>query len=722
MGADRLVNAPKVVWMSVRESLRAQAYYIEPVPPYNPRPLIPWSVAPLLLPTVGFAVGIAAAAGVDFDYGWVFGLVSVGLALAGLTLHLRPRPDGLTGRAAGIALLLALTALGAWYATVRHPLNDARHFSRMATDGLLEAEVSSVKAGKKRTAVELDVVAVVDDSLRRATTGRLLAYLPPGALAVGDRVLLAADVDTLAAPLNPEVFDYAAYLASQNIFHRSFVDSGQWVVLGRHEGFTLREIGERSRATWFASLQPYLAGDDLAVAAALIMGKRDLLGGELRSAYADTGAIHVLAVSGLHVGILALIVLQLMTFLLPPRRWANILRTVVTVGVVWYFALITGLPASVQRAAVMVTVVLLGKQLNRNNSVFNLLAIAALLMLVVEPKQLFQVGFQLSFAAVAGIALFARRIQRLLYLPGKLHLLWDAISVSTAAQLGTLPLSLYYFGQFPMYFMLSGTLVIVFAYVVLGLGLLHGFLAAVGVSGAGLLPTGTLLYWTVSLQNGFIFYCRKLPGATLQISDFGVLSVIGLYVIIGALAYLTFRPSHRGRWVLMGAVGAVACYWLLRPALAPPPAQFVVYHIPYNTLIDVYDGRSALAIGDTIDEEQLGYNVTPLRRTLGADFGDPIALTRDISGNAAAIQYPLLRLLDRTVLVLDRESNYIEVPEVDLVLIRSGLRPDGVGVPVGATLVVDGSNAPYIGRMWKEAYPAAWVTGVDGAYRFIDTR
>ncbi|WP_420458476.1 ComEC/Rec2 family competence protein [Neolewinella sp.] len=684
----------------------------------SPRPRIPWATVPLLLPVLALGGGIALAAHLEYRYAWMFLGATGGLGLLATSLHLRPRP-------AAVLLWLALFTLGSWYAGVRHPLHDGAHFSHHYTKGdQLLVEVQSVREGERRQNVEADVTALLRDGERLPTSGKLVAYVAGDTLRTGDRLLLASAVDTVPGPLNPHAFDYAGYLADKNIFHRSFVDSTEWLRVGTASGFSLRAFGERAREAWFASLQPYLAGDDLAVAAALIMGKKDLLGAEVKSAYADTGAIHVLAVSGLHVGILALIVMQLLRLLVPPRPFWLALRTGLTILLVWYFALVTGLSASVQRAALMVTVVLIGKQLNRNNNIFNLLAIAALVMLLVEPKQLFQVGFQLSFAAVAGIALFTRRLQRLVYLPGKLSVLWDAIAVSTAAQLGTLPLSLYYFGQFPLYFMLSGTLVIVFAYLVLGLGLLHGLLALVGVSGAGLWPTSTLLEGVVSVQNAFIFYCRQLPSATLQLADFTWLSAVGLYLLISCLAYLAFRPSHRGRWAAMGVAGLLVAYWTLGPVWSPAPPQFTIYDLPRATLIDVYDGRRGVAVGDSVAQDDLDFNVLPARQALGVAFGTPLPLDQDTSLAAVTVHSPLLRLLDRRVLVLDGTRDWrgvAQLPEVDLVLVRSGVRPDRVPeLPPGVPVVVDGSNAPYVGRLWRERYGGVHVTGVDGAYRVVE--
>ncbi len=693
------------------------------MPPPPDRPTIPWATVPLLPPVLALAAGIAGAAALGYTHRYALLLAAGGCCLAGLALHLRPRPSPVYATLASVLLLLGTAAFGGWYAGQRHPLHAADHFANQQQTGdLLVGEITNLRPGEQRASAELRVTGLLRDSLLLPARGNVMAYLRGPIPAPGDRIVLAAPATRLSGPLNPAAFDYAAYLAGQNVFHRSFADSLEWAVTGTRRALSLEALGERSRAAWFGSLQPYLAGDQLAVAAALIMGKRDLLGSEVKSAYADTGAIHVLAVSGLHVGILALIVMQFLRLLLPARPVWLALRTVLTILLVWYFALITGLSASVQRAALMVTVVLIGKQVNRNNNIFNLLAIAALAMLVVEPKQLFQVGFQLSFTAVAGIALFARPLQRLVYLPGRLRLVWDAVSVSTAAQLGTLPLSLFYFGQFPVYFLLSGTLVIVFAYGVLGLGLLHGLLAAVGISGGGLWLTGTALRYVVELQNAFIFYCGKLPGATLELTNFGLFSAVVLFFLIAGLAYLAFRPSHRARWAVLGAAAVLGGWWLLRPVLAPPPAQFTIYHVPRATAIDVFDGRDGLSLGDSLTEDQLTYNVAPLRKLLGTEDSQRLDLFQDTSLAAAAIGYPLLRLLDRRVLVLDGKvppPSDAELPEVDLILVRNGFRPDRLTTALPEVpLVVDGSNPPYVGRRWKAKRPTAHLTAERGAFAY----
>ncbi|WP_168797597.1 ComEC/Rec2 family competence protein [Neolewinella litorea] len=688
------------------------------------RPTIAWAAAPLLPPVAALAAGILASAVLDYRYTAPFAALCLTALLLALALHLRPRPDPRRATLVSLLLLAALTGFGGWYAAGRHPLNHADNFGHQYVAGdLLAGSVAAVRPGARRTAVEVEVAGIIRARSTHPVSGKLLAYLEGGdTLAVGEEVLLNVTPERVPPPLNPEVFDYGAYLAGQSIYHRAYADAHEWERLVPAPTSSLAVLADRSRNAWFATLTPYLAGDNLAVAAALIMGKRDLLGAEVRSAYADTGAIHVLAVSGLHVGILALVVMQLLGWVLPARPFWSAVRTAVTLLAVWYFALVTGLSASVQRAALMVSIVLIGRAVNRNNSIFNLLAIAALLMLVVQPKQLFQVGFQLSFAAVAGIALFARPLQRLLYLPGPLTRVWDAVSVSTAAQLGTLPFALYYFGQFPVYFLFSGTLVIVFAYLVLSLGLLHGLLAALGL---GLWPTGTLLNGVVDLQNAFIFFCRFLPGATLEFADFSGFMALTLAVLIGCLAYLAFRPSHRARWAALLLAGLLGLYGLLMPWLNPTPPQFTIYHLPRATLIDVFDGRAGTVIGDSLAEGQLDYQVAPLRRKLGVPFSAPLPFDRPESRGAAAVAYPLLRLLDRRVLVLDGDRTYPDTaawPDADLLLVRNGFRPGALPAALAEVpIVVDGSNAPYRVNDWREAYPEKLhVTAEDGAFRYYN--
>ncbi len=679
------------------------------------RPDIPWATVPLLWPALAFAAGIATAAALSYDHSHLWLLFGAGCLCVWFPLHLRPRP-------ASLLLLLAVYAAGAWYAGQRHPLNRADHFARhYQPDDLVLGTVEAVRGDSGRWTAELELTALLRNDRPLPVSGRMIAYLRGDSLRYGDQILMRSPIDTLRQALNPAAFDYAAYLAGQGIYHRSFADAGDWEKVGMQSGFSLRALGEASREAWFASLTPYLSDDDLAVAAALIMGKRDLLGSEVRSAYADTGAIHVLAVSGLHVGILALLVVQLLRLLFPPRPVFRYLGMGLTVVVVWYFALVTGLSTSVQRAAVMVTVVVVGKGLNRNNHLFNLLAIAALFMLLAEPKQVFQVGFQLSFAAVAGIGLFTRKLQSLVYLPPALRWVWDAISVSVAAQLGTLPLSLYYFGQFPLYFLLSGTLVIAFAYLVLGLGLLHGVVATIGLSQL----TGFLLAGVVSAQNAFIFFCQQLPGARLEISSFSLPSVIGLYLLIGGLAYLAFRPSHRGRWWVMGWAGTLVVSWSVGPAYYPEADRFVIYHLPRASLIDIYSGGAGVAIGQNVDQQTLRYNVLPQRKRLGYTVDEPLPLHIDTSLRAAAVAHPYLRLLDRRALVLDGGITYplpAEWGTVDLILIQNAYRPKAfpTSIPTDIPVIIDGSNPPWLYEEWRERVPRAHITGEDGAY--IHTR
>ncbi|MEL6355526.1 MAG: ComEC/Rec2 family competence protein, partial [Bacteroidota bacterium] len=450
-----------------------------------PPPPLNWSTFPLLLPAVAFGLGIGAANWISYWWPPYAPLALLTLAFCCVFLVLKRWKSPTTRQVISITLLCLIALTGYWRASSFHLPNQPAFFGHFLAKGegnTLLVSIKDIKPGERHLRLISSVKAVIKDQKASSTKGELIIYLPPdrraGELVPGDQLMLRGEIGTVENPRNPEAFNFATYWGKKNIFHRVFIrDPMQWQMV--QEGSpNLLHAAKILRERWIASFRPYLTGNELAVAAALVLGKRDLLSDEIRSAYADTGAVHVLAVSGLHVGIVAWVVSWLLGRVIPKRYWARYVRTGLSIVFVWAFALLTGFGPSVQRAAWMFSILLLGGALRRKTYLFNSLAAAALLMLLMDPLQLFQVGFQLSFGAVAGIGLFQQKIQKALYFPNKIaRLVWSTLSVSLAAQIGILPLSIYYFHQFPTYFLLTGSIVILTAYGALIIGLLHGIIA-----------------------------------------------------------------------------------------------------------------------------------------------------------------------------------------------------------------------------------------------------
>ena len=357
--------------------------------------------------------------------------------------------------AVGLGIFLWVLLLGFQRTSTHFGLHHPQHFSRLLTDDStlwVHAVVQEAQASGERFRLTTEVEAVSASGEHwHEAHGHLLWYWTIDStthLVPGTEVSGRASIARLRGPQNPDAFDYAAFQARKNVFYRA---NGAGQITGHR--FHLRGLGERWRTSLMTTLREHLpaASNELAVGAALILGKRDELQQDLRNAYADTGAIHVLAVSGLHVGFVAFGLGWLLGLgLLGRRSWRWVRLVLILLGI-WAFALVTGLSPSVQRAATMFSFIQLGLVLDRRASIYNTLAASAFVLLLVDPFLLFDVGFQLSYLAVTGIIFFQPKIYRAWHPPNRLlDYCWKLTAVAIAAQLTTFPISIYYFHQFPV--------------------------------------------------------------------------------------------------------------------------------------------------------------------------------------------------------------------------------------------------------------------------------
>lgn len=271
-----------------------------------------------------------------------------------------------------------------------------------------------------------------------------------------------------------------------------------------------------------------LSDDRYAVVAAMALGDRSALTKELKETYSKTGASHVLALSGLHLGI----IYALLSMLVVGRRWQMITQ-VATVLSIWAFVFLTGMSASVVRSAIMLTVYALLALGHRQKMSVNTLAFTAIVMLLVTPKALFDVGFQMSFMAVFSILLFVPLFYRpfsaeYLMTHRAVSWLWGIVAVSVAAQIGVAPLIAYYFGRFSCYFLLTNFIVIPAATLILYLAL-----------GTLLIPSlGGVLACMVGLLNTTLLYIATIPGATIEGLHPSVGLTVAIYGVLLAAYYL----------------------------------------------------------------------------------------------------------------------------------------------------------------------------------------
>ncbi|WP_343330759.1 ComEC/Rec2 family competence protein [Polaribacter staleyi] len=329
-----------------------------------------------------------------------------------------------------------------------------------------------LKPGNYYRKYEANIIKV--DSL--STIGTVLLNIQKdscsSSLLVDDQLLLKPTLKELIPPLNPHQFNYKSYLAKQGIHHQLFVAENQFLRLNS-KSITLFGLSAKFRNKIQASLKKYhFKENELAVINALLLGQRQDISKELIVDYQRAGAIHILAVSGLHVGV----ILWILSFIFKPLeriKYGLFLKTMIIVLLLWMFAFIAGLSASVVRAVTMFTFLAIGLSLRRKNVVEFSFISSMLFLLLIKPMFLFDVGFQLSYLAVFGILWVQPKLYKV-YNPRFFidEKIWQLFTVSIAAQIGILPLSIYYFQQFPGLFLASNLVIIPFLSAILIGGIL----------------------------------------------------------------------------------------------------------------------------------------------------------------------------------------------------------------------------------------------------------
>jgi len=473
-------------------------------------------------------------------------------------------------------------------------------------------------------------------------------------------LLVKAAPQPIPPPANPGEFDYQGFLANKGIYHRQFLRQGTFVGLQADSSWSVQALAYQVQAYAVATFTRYIPTEEArAVALALVLGVKDRLDRDLRDAYAGTGAMHVLAVSGLHVGIL-LLLLQKLLYLFgknaPNKPWAQGLVLLL----LWCYAMVTGLAPSVLRATTMFSVVVLGRMLQRKGNIYNTLALSAFILLMVQPNLLFEVGFQLSYLAVFGIVYLQPRVFRVWQPRNRLLFrLWEGAAVAIAAQVATTPIGLYYFHQFPNYFLVSNLFVIytAAANVYLGVGLLL----------LGWVPwVGTALGWAMNglilLQNYLLENLVALPGAVARDLYISLPETWLLYALIGG--WILLLALRQFRWVvaILCVMAVFAGSQLQRFGQMVDQQKLLVFSTGKQISIGMQqNGRfTLLAAPDLLrDEQAKGFHLAgyPLGRALqteevalkgGNRTGLPMRLLP--SGNS------LLLFQGKTMLLADKQS------------------------------------------------------------------
>ncbi len=343
-------------------------------------------------------------------------------------------------------------------------------------------------------------------------------------------------------------FDYKKYCHLRHIYSQVFLKENEYSLIDNEKERSLFSLINSLRERLLIIIKKYLpdkSGNSLLEA--LMVGFTDDLDPDLLKSYADSGVIHIIAISGLHLALICYI-LQLTLQKTGKKKFSKWIKLVLIITSLWGYSLLTGASPSVIRSAGMFTLVLFSRSIFRESVFMNTLVASAFLLVCFEPNWLWDIGFQLSYAAVLSLSLFSKPFKEMILPQNKiLASVWNAASVSLSAQVLTTPLSIYYFHQFPSYFLIANLLAVPISSAIL----IGGILLCVF---SFLIPLGQFIGWLLGLLihflNSFIFYISKLPGAVMTQLTLTQPQLILFYLII--FCFYRFLILKQKNWLFTG--------------------------------------------------------------------------------------------------------------------------------------------------------------------------
>lgn len=528
-------------------------------------------------------------------------------------------------------------------------------------------------------------------------------------LHIDDELWAYATLEPLKAPLNPYQFSYKNYLSHLGVEEQLFVYPSDYIQSKNHS-VTLYGIAAHIRTTIISKLEMANFGhEELSIIQALLLGQRQDITPETYNDYVNAGAVHILALSGLHIGILLLLLqwlLQPMERLPKGRK----LKLVAIVLLLWCFALIAGFSASIIRAVTMFSFVAYAQYLNRPTNIFNILALSMFFILLVNPMLLFQVGFQMSYAAVFAIVWIYPKLQKL-WNPRYwlLNKGWQLLSVSVAAQMGVVPISLFYFHQFPALFFVSNLAIIPFLGFILGLGIL-----VIALALGDVLPHFVVVFYngTIKLMNAVVHWVAQQGIFIFKDIPFDLVQLFCSYGFSIAAALLLTKITFKRMAFLLTAIISLQLWMLCTLYFVQRKEVLFIAHQNKNSVVMHHIGRQLNIFATHPNKTENMVRDYVIGERIGKIVHQPIQNRYRVGGKGLYIMdslgiYPNTSEMDYILL--------IQSPKINLDRLLDSTAPK--------MIIADGSNYRNDIEKWKATCLKRKIpfhfTGEKGAYYFL---
>lgn len=505
----------------------------------------------------------------------------------------------------GICAFLCTIGLGMLAVAIVQPKNNNLHYSLIpaTSNSIWELEVREVL---KTTNYSQRYIATVKSVNHHTASGKILASTSiknNTSFKVDDRLLFWGELQPIQPPSNPHQFAYDSYMATLGVYDQIKLLPVNYL----NKNPTSRSLFGKAaslRKVILSKLSTTAIGQqELGVVQAILLGHRTDLDTTLYDDYKNAGAVHILAVSGLHIGIL-LLILKFLFLPLELLKYGKTIAMVIIVLLLWAYAFITGLSASVIRAVTMFSFVTYALYLNRPSNIYNILALSMFFILLAKPMFLFHVGFQMSYTAVFAIVWIYPLLQK--FWSPKSWLLkkgWQLLSVSIAAQVGVLPISLYYFHQFPGLFFVTNLVVVPFLGIILGGGLLVIILSLLNS-----LPNLLAFYYNtlIKTMNTVITWVAQQEDFLFEEISIDWIGMILLYALLFYAVKSLGRPIFRRVSMLSLSILLLQLWTFWQVYLSNEKEQFVVLQQTANTVLLHQKGHKLTAMArDTAKSKYL---------------------------------------------------------------------------------------------------------------------
>ncbi|WP_166727718.1 ComEC/Rec2 family competence protein [Mucilaginibacter gilvus] len=606
----------------------------------------------------------------------------------------------------GGLLVTGILLLSGWLATVEHyELNNADHFSKTPAQYLVVHINSEPKVKGDVVRFTADVVQTIDKGKATPTSGTLLIAIKDELatnLFYSEELLIPVRYAPVEPPYNPGEFNYKRYLANKNVYYQEFLYPRQYQVIKAGKGNPVIAYALQTRQNLVKKLKANMHDTTaIAVASTLILGYKADLSNDVLQAYSKTGTIHILSVSGGHVAIIFVLLGWALAFLNGNRR-GKIIKAITIILLIWSYTLLTGFSPAVNRAALMISMVICGKTFVRYINSLNLLAFSAFVLLLYDPFLLLDVGFQLSYLAVAGLVVFQPIVYEWLEFKNRVtNYLWTACSVSISAQVITFPLSAFYFHQFPLYFLLSNMLIILPIIVIMYAGLLLLLLPPIPCVSTAL---GHILEHSILLMNKVLYYVEQAPYASISKIWLTRTEHLLLYLIIIGLFY--FMYDKKKTWLLKASVVTILLFCIsisLKKVRSSETQSITFLNLRKHTGIVLKNGDSGVVVTDLNDTDKTyQYAVQPGFDSIRLINYRVIKLADNIRLPWFIKQQNMLQFFDKRILLLNQTMSGQSIPRnlhIDYLYISDNPFMDTIAMK-NRILIIDGSNSDkYIDKL-----------------------